>query len=947
MSITYFCYFIFYVKSMKNTRIQGFSFIEILIIITILALISVVAYTSFWVRQDNAVNTKIQSEISTLANALLSYKQENSELPQPQWNRNFFAEDTSYVHDYEDIETYGVHGFITHNTLAKKYIDIIPVDPRTGSFYGYGKTKWTDEESEMYEIAWVTFDWDTYSSFVIWDYTAENGPFNLIREYNGPNFVYDRSQNNFPYNPLERILTAKIDDFSGNILINNNSYSSEEVLSYQLKSWDTIEVEQNAIAELYYSDGSRSILWDTSRPTILTLEKMEFSQENNLITDIKLVLESWMIWNKAASLDEESGFEIYTTDSTAAVRWTVFWVQKNDNNSSVVVKKWTVAVNQIDTSAISDNSTLKTYIKNNDVIPSSPITSLWWVIDFDSTTQESMIKVENNEPEKWASIWTNIISNTWALEDIPTEIKDEVINNYPIINNNIQVALHSYNYDATSVSISLNITEKVFKHADFMLINGTDKLEINKSLPYTQSWRIITYTFDKNSWLIEEATYNANNYINRANLWNSITNFVWNINSATVWGWAWISIWVTEYNNLWTWNPESLEQWNNTYLNENNTPEEISLLHFINTTHATTTLNLLEYINKKVGDWEEQITIQLWKVARNWKIRLTNKVRLTIINEKSYENNNDEDEKITEDDIIEEKENNIAKDRGNTGCDWFLFTNINNQDKCADADDDLVTDNWNLVAFAPYDDAGDIKMYNSWSTISVLSDQILNNNCIPKLWYNTWLYFYDSNCIFTSLSINHPWWYSISDIKNLLWIWSFINDTEYRTKFQSVFNYDITNSYFNWLPNGFWNWEKWIYLDNYQDNDYIKYNNLDISWKVFILEMNVRIWDLDKRYLVHSGNNFKLFVENGYLKINNWTNTSSNYPELLLNLNQFNNIKIKNDWSFTYLKVWTNNWKKLAITASPENHTYIWTLNISTNYYYQINSIIDFIKIYK
>jgi hypothetical protein len=53
-------------------------------IITILALISVVAYTSFGVRQNKAVNTKIQSEVISLGNALLLAKQENNTLPQPQ-----------------------------------------------------------------------------------------------------------------------------------------------------------------------------------------------------------------------------------------------------------------------------------------------------------------------------------------------------------------------------------------------------------------------------------------------------------------------------------------------------------------------------------------------------------------------------------------------------------------------------------------------------------------------------------------------------------------------------------------------------------------------------------------------------------------------------------------------------------------------------------------------
>ncbi|MGB2111297.1 MAG: hypothetical protein ACPHY8_05725 [Patescibacteria group bacterium] len=59
----------------------------------------------------------------------------------PDGNNNFYSIDTSYSHDYENENTYGVHGFITQNTLAKKYIDVIPVDPRTNSYFAYGKTK--------------------------------------------------------------------------------------------------------------------------------------------------------------------------------------------------------------------------------------------------------------------------------------------------------------------------------------------------------------------------------------------------------------------------------------------------------------------------------------------------------------------------------------------------------------------------------------------------------------------------------------------------------------------------------------------------------------------------------------------------------------------------------------------------------------------------------------
>jgi hypothetical protein len=79
--------------------------------------------------------------VESLKNALLLAKQETSQLPMPDGNNNFYAIDTSYTHDYEDEETYGVHGFVTQKTLPKKYIDVLPVDPRTNSYYAYGKTK--------------------------------------------------------------------------------------------------------------------------------------------------------------------------------------------------------------------------------------------------------------------------------------------------------------------------------------------------------------------------------------------------------------------------------------------------------------------------------------------------------------------------------------------------------------------------------------------------------------------------------------------------------------------------------------------------------------------------------------------------------------------------------------------------------------------------------------
>jgi hypothetical protein len=42
---------------------------------------------------------------------------------------------------------------------------------------------------------------------------------------------------------LERILTAKIDDYSGTVTINaNTTYTNDQILNYELKTGDTIEV---------------------------------------------------------------------------------------------------------------------------------------------------------------------------------------------------------------------------------------------------------------------------------------------------------------------------------------------------------------------------------------------------------------------------------------------------------------------------------------------------------------------------------------------------------------------------------------------------------------------------------------------------------------------------------------------------------------------------------
>jgi hypothetical protein len=88
--------------------------------------------------KSKTLNTRTTADIATLDTAFTSFAQENSTLPQPSGNINFFKEDTSYS-EPGDSEAYGVYGQITRITLPSKYINFTPLDPTTGAYYSYGK----------------------------------------------------------------------------------------------------------------------------------------------------------------------------------------------------------------------------------------------------------------------------------------------------------------------------------------------------------------------------------------------------------------------------------------------------------------------------------------------------------------------------------------------------------------------------------------------------------------------------------------------------------------------------------------------------------------------------------------------------------------------------------------------------------------------------------------
>ncbi len=70
---------------MKNMQKWAFTLVELLVVITILAIISVVAYQNFWWAVDKAVWGRKISDISTIETALQQYKADNNYFPPTDW----------------------------------------------------------------------------------------------------------------------------------------------------------------------------------------------------------------------------------------------------------------------------------------------------------------------------------------------------------------------------------------------------------------------------------------------------------------------------------------------------------------------------------------------------------------------------------------------------------------------------------------------------------------------------------------------------------------------------------------------------------------------------------------------------------------------------------------------------------------------------------------------
>lgn len=473
-----------------NISKKWFSIIEIIISLAILIIISIIAVTYNTKMVDKSNNSKIISDITTLENSLTSYKNDTSKIPNPNWNLKYFKSDTSYAHD--ETEAFWVSWFITEKTIPAKYINYLPVDPKNWQYYAI----WETFSDWKFELAWIIKSNWNYQAKVSWTWEWVSWPYNLIREYNWPNFVYDNSSENFPYNPDELLLTAKINSFSWTVSINKKVLNEKEILNFEIKEWDKIKVSKNWFVELYLSDWSYSVVWDTENDSEITLSNMRYIQKNNLFTNVKIVLNMWNIWTKAPKLWEESEYEIYTTDTVAAVRWTVFWLRKTWNNTSISVLEWKVEVSKIKNDEIKwwNSEALENYIKdweeNNleieNVWKISWITNSWWIIEVLNWESTKSIKI--NDEDLAAPDSSSLI------EKIPGESRNKIEKNESEINNavNLEVLeIKNSNTEGRIIRVKLN---NILKKWNIVKINWNliEWILPTENETLTLSWRILS-----------------------------------------------------------------------------------------------------------------------------------------------------------------------------------------------------------------------------------------------------------------------------------------------------------------------------------------------------------------------------------------------------------------------------------------------------------------------
>gem|GEM_PF-5963077 len=320
--------------SQKIRSIAGFTLVELLVAVSILATISIVGYVSAHSYMMKANNSRRITSMGTLKSSLNNYYQIKKVLPDPTTNRVYYDERGTYVHS--STGSFGVSGHASRHWYSEDYANNFAFDPETKQFFGYGKLS----DNSAFDIATALYvDTGIYKTYL--DGTYDGGRFpSLVRAYHSSDFVVQDSTEFLPYNPFERKVTAKIVTYSGTVApvvwvgsMDEASGTCPQVspalsLTGELMTGDCIGVGTGSHALLHISDGSELSLGSTGSVTVLELKDLRYKDSEDPVTSVLLKLISGEVWSEAPRLrkidENESEMQIYTTTALAAVRGTVF-----------------------------------------------------------------------------------------------------------------------------------------------------------------------------------------------------------------------------------------------------------------------------------------------------------------------------------------------------------------------------------------------------------------------------------------------------------------------------------------------------------------------------------------------------------------------------------------------------------------------------------------------
>lgn len=162
---------------MKNTRvIYAFTFVEIIVVITIISILGTIGFYNYSKSIDTARDTLRETDISSLRSELSLYKRQRGAYPFP-WNH------ISLLNRGVEV---AYQGYMNKN-VALSTAEHLPYDPELNTPYLYSTTR----NRQEYEIAATLENSGSPKALLWWDYktvTVNILP-HIILAYNGTNNI--------------------------------------------------------------------------------------------------------------------------------------------------------------------------------------------------------------------------------------------------------------------------------------------------------------------------------------------------------------------------------------------------------------------------------------------------------------------------------------------------------------------------------------------------------------------------------------------------------------------------------------------------------------------------------------------------------------------------------------------------------------------------------------